>query len=143
MGSVTQAVKTFEVTLSAVHKSSRACKVVVGAIAGTACFVVQQLPASGQLPSLHETFAKLTARHQEVAIHWIPRTQTALHGGALANQHSQRSKSSNHISDVTVYCSPQCIARPITAGNAMQLSPQLRGTRQGAVNSTNLMLCID
>ena len=65
-------------TLSAVHKSSRGCKAVVGAVAGTACFVAQQLPASGQLPSLHETCSKLTARHQEVC-HSLDSLQHKLH----------------------------------------------------------------
>ena len=62
-----QAVKNFEVTLSAVHKSGRACQAIVGAIARAACFQAPQLSATGQLPSLPETFGKITARYQEVS----------------------------------------------------------------------------
>ena len=47
---VMQAVKNFEVTLSTVHKSSRACQAIVGAIARAACFKAPQVPASSMLP---------------------------------------------------------------------------------------------
>ena len=62
-----QAVKNFEVTLSAIHKSGRACQAIVGAIARAACFQAPQLPASSQLPSLQETFGKVTVHHQELS----------------------------------------------------------------------------
>ncbi len=63
---VMQAVKNFEVTLSTVHKSSRACQAIVGAIARAACFKAPQVPASSMLPSLQETCSKITVHHQEV-----------------------------------------------------------------------------
>ncbi len=61
-----QAVKSFQVTLTAVHKSSRACEAVVGAIARMSCCVAPQLPASGQLPNLQEACGKIEVHHQEV-----------------------------------------------------------------------------
>lgn len=62
-----QAVKNFEVTLSAVHKSSRACQAIVGAIARAPCFKAPQLPASGQLSSLQETCATIMIQHEAVS----------------------------------------------------------------------------
>ena len=61
-----QAVKSFQVTLAAVQKGSRACKAAVGKIATTACFEAPKLPASGQLPSFQETCGNIAAHHQEV-----------------------------------------------------------------------------
>ena len=48
------------------RKSGRACEAVVGAIARATCFGVPQLPASGQLPSLQETCAKILNQHETV-----------------------------------------------------------------------------
>ena len=76
-----QAVKNFEVTLSAVHKSSRGCQAIVGAIARGACFEAPQLPAPGQLPSLQETCGKITLHHQEVRLSIVPFALAAQHAG--------------------------------------------------------------
>ena len=61
-----QAVKSFQVTLAAVHKSSRACEFIVAAIARTPCCVAPQMPDSTRLPSLQEALSFIEAHHQEV-----------------------------------------------------------------------------
>ena len=53
-------------TLAAVHKASRACEAIVGAIARTPCCVAPQPAASGQMLSLQEACAIIEAQHQEV-----------------------------------------------------------------------------
>ena len=58
--------KSFQVTLAAVHKSSRACESIVAAIARTPCCVAPQVPDSTQLPALQEALSSIEAHHQEV-----------------------------------------------------------------------------
>ncbi len=65
---VRQAVKAFQVTLAAVHKASRACEAIIGAITRTPCCVAPQPAASGQMLSLQEACAMIEAQHQEVVL---------------------------------------------------------------------------
>ena len=55
-------------TLAAVHKASRACEAIIGAITRTPCCVAPQPAASGQMLSLQEACAMIEAQHQEVLL---------------------------------------------------------------------------
>ena len=61
-----QAVKSFQVTLAAVHKSSRACESIVAAIARTPCCVATKMLDGAWLPSPQDALSVIEAHHQEV-----------------------------------------------------------------------------